>query len=96
MNKYYYGVDYKLIRLFCKIKDVTTYYEIQSILKAKFDYTQYYQVLVDDKENEIVEIEVFSNNKLVRLKIDYQFIDFGYFFENLEEQEKKEYEELPF
>ena len=88
-NNYFYGVDFKKLKLYCKLKGVNEYYQIQAKVKRDFDYKKSYEVLFDYREDEQVEIEILTQyDKLERLIINYSSIDFFYFFENMEEQEK--------
>lgn len=97
-NRYFYGVDYKKMHLFCKIKDVSSYYLFQRDFYKKFDYNKYYEVLLDNREEKEILIEVFceEDNSYCRVFVSYDYINFYYFFDNLDEPKKEFYDDLPF
>lgn len=97
MNKYFYGVDYKKIHLYCKLKSLSTYHEVAKKYQINFDFDKEYLIVCDyriDKTVDIVVEDFRGNKKTINLK--YDDIDFIYFFENLVEQEKIYEDELPF
>jgi hypothetical protein len=88
-NNYFYGVDYLKMKLFCRIKSIESYYELQKYLKVKFDWELSYEVLIDYRADLTVVFEVLNtDDELIKIKVNYHFIYFFYFFENMEEQEK--------
>ena len=96
-NKYFYGVDFNKMHLYCKIKSLFIYHEIVKRYKINFNFDKEYLVIVDyrlDKTIDIIVDDLKGFKKTINLK--YDEVEFNYFFENLEEQEKVFYDELPF
>ena len=107
MNKslYFYGIDFKLIRLYCKVK-IDKIYDVKQayrdFLNANLfiDYEKYYEVVSIDFYDQLVSIVVdykkyrngIKEEDRIKINLSFENVDFVYFFEDTKKEELNEVE----
>lgn len=99
---FFYGIDFKKIQLYCKFKiktkearlkynDMLNSYLNVSSIKLRIDNEKYYKVELIDFDIEKVAITVNclkrDNEDRIKIKLDFNMVDFSYFFEETKENE---------
>ncbi|MDD4076850.1 MAG: hypothetical protein PHT03_02605 [Bacilli bacterium] len=100
VNTYFYGIDFKKIRLYCKVKldkiydEKASYREFLNV-NLNIDYDKFYEVISIDLCEQLVRIEVdykkykngIKDEDRIKITLRFENVEFAYFFEDTKKEE---------
>lgn len=93
----FYGIDFKKIKLYCKVNYVASIktrelYRKQSSNDIFIDSEKFYQVIRVDFDNELLWVPCYcaKTDTYVPVVLNFNHVEFSYFFEETKEDELNE------
>lgn len=104
MTSYFYGIDFKKIKLFCKIKldkilAVIDVYRTKK-MDLKINYNRFYDIIEINFFDEIVKVEIdyidrrgfLRSEERMIIELGYEMVEFMYFFNGKQKEDLNEVE----